>query len=321
MKCKHGINQGERCEECPDNVASTITRKRSASVNRLNNLNVDHVGGPAPIQQLPVPVPLAVRTVIPISSASSSSALHSVPLVGPANLDARQLLVILSEHLRGKRPEITVSSAVADEQAVCWNWVLMGGANSSEPSDPKLFYQYVSQSYDGDQAEIERLVGSTPGIARMLDQARAMWNPAGHRPNNISMSIQDRIHKLVLSAALTFHEFSQNAASNLKVALYYDPGPRSSGIMYIHWEFVFNNEITVTKGLGAHVKAFNGISVVPGNPRQILVGVETTSLKPDHVAVLRDFERQIADGTAAGNKRHKGGKKKEEKEREVKDKN
>jgi hypothetical protein len=231
-----------------------------------------------------------------------------VPLAGPATLTATQLLVNLLDHLHDQPPEITIFSNQTHLKAVCWNWVLMGGAAETEV-DPKWAYLFVSERWGvEDETAVRRRANSHPECLRLLTEAHRVWKGSGAFP---SAPKQDQVHKLVWHALLTFHEFIEDEGSQLQVVVYYAPGDRQSGIMYVHAEFVFADEITLTKGIDEGAKVFHGASVVTGENRSFRIGIRPSSLRGPHMAVLRDFQRQIDDGTAAKSKKAKGGEEKE----------
>ena len=189
---------------------------------------------------------------------------------------------ILHDYLATKGPEFSITSDKCALQAVCWNWTFKGAAAALELPDANWAYLYVSQSPHGYVAhEMNPRAASKPAVATNLALARASYKAS------MTLAVEKTVHKYILKALLAFYDIRESDDRRLKIIAYYR---KKAGPVYHHYEFDYNNAITITKGNGEALKAFHGESVLGGRKRdydKVILGIDIDSLSAQHKLCIR----------------------------------
>lgn len=288
--CTHGVAVGSPCGRCPDGIA---TRKRRASVD---NIAPPRVMPPPTIELAPIRPPSPVGGMHSLGTGSSSSSSSTAsPLVGGSTLTNVQLLNALFAYLGEQDASVALVDTVTAREATCWNWALHGAGMAAHDPDANWAYLYVSRSPFGyDAGTHDVLAGRVPAAKVLLDQAREEWDRGGR----LTLARQDAVQTLILRALCVFNGLREVGSGDLELALYYVPSKKKDdGLMYMHFEFIYQDAITITKGNGDQLRAFNGISGLSegARPRRLSICIDPLSLSRAHVTALRDLVRQIPD--------------------------
>ena len=182
----------------------------------------------------------------------------------PKALAARALAALdtIGEKLRDADPELKITTAVCDSQAVCWNWALYGGAEATA-ADPRVYLYEESQK--------KKKKGSEPPAVRERDKDTKK-----------------------IQAVLAWRGMREDDESRLTLVVY--AIGRNKGD-FPHWEYRWADAtdpeqyITITKGIDEELKAFNGDSVVEGATATTFK-VSLDSLSEAHVRALEDMARK-----------------------------
>lgn len=181
----------------------------------------------------------------------------------PKALAVRALAALdtIGEKLRDADPELKITTAVCDSQAVCWNWALYGGAEAMA-DDPRVYLYEESQK--------KKKKGSEPPAVRERDKDTKK-----------------------IQAVLAWRGMREDDESRLTLVVY--AIGRNKGD-FPHWEYRWADAndpeqyITITKGINEDLKAFNGDSVVAGaSPTTFKVSLD--SLSEAHVLALEDLAK------------------------------
>jgi hypothetical protein len=206
-----------------------------------------------------------------------------------------QLLNALHGHLGDRDASVALVDTVTAREATCWNWALHGAAMAAHDPDANWAYLYVSRSvYGYDAGTHDAIARRVPAAKALLDEAREEWDRGGR----LTHARQDLVQTRVLRALCVFNGLREVGSGDLELALYYVPSrKKEDGLMYMHFEFLYKDAITITKGNGDQLRAFNGVSGLSegARPRRLAIHIDPLSLSRAHVTALRDLVRQIPD--------------------------
>lgn len=281
MHCEHQIPVGNPCPNCRNGVAVVPKRKRSTSPVR------PPIAPPSPIAMTPVSPPALVGGLHTALAANAASAAGG----GSADADplnsttAVNVLNAIVQALPEPDPTVTLTTDACNTGAVCWNWVLAGGANAAA-EDPSWAFLYVTREQAG------AIPNASGEVKADLDAARAVL----HAPKSLTKARSDQIYTHILQGLIKHYHLREQANSNLKLVFYYDPTKVKTGLMYLHFEFEYQT-ITITKGLGEKLKAFHGVSKLPWvvrKPVRLVFAIDPNSLSQTHIEVLRSLIADLA---------------------------
>ncbi len=298
--CLHGVEVGQACDRCTGGVANRKRRNGGDNIAPIRVMpppRIAHspVRPPSQVGGMHALVSVGTSSSLSSSSSSSSSASASSPLASRSTLTNIQLLNALMAYLGEKDPSEALVDTVSARESTCWNWALHGAAMAAHDPDANWAYLYVSRSKYGYVPDThDPLAGRDHSVLALLTQAREQWDLGGR----LSQKRQDDIQTLVLRALCAFNGLREVGAGDLELALYYVPSrTKADGLMYMHFEFIYQGAITITKGNGEQLKAFNGESGLSEGapPRRVSIFIDPRTLSGAHATALRDLVRQIPD--------------------------
>jgi hypothetical protein len=188
-----------------------------------------------------------------LEDRDSSQPVEACPL--PLLERARNALDAIAGKLKLEEASATITTETCNLEAVCWNWALYGGANATE-ADPRV---YLADEY----------------------QKKKNENPTVRRGDSNLKKIK---------AVLGWRNYTQDEESPLQLVVYVIKGDPGN---FPHWELRWTDDegyITLTKGIGENLKAFNGDSVVDRTSTSTL-NISLASLTPHHVLALEDLAK------------------------------
>ncbi|GLS24640.1 hypothetical protein [Marinibactrum halimedae] len=174
-----------------------------------------------------------------------------------------------------------VETTLANKNSVCWDWVF-NGAQSKSFNDPRvLICGYLNHTIT--DTELEKITAKEDSIIKKLEPTREKF----YRSDRLQNDYKEACEKVV-EACMSLSDIQVDESSPLRIKYYYD----LKAVFFQHIEFDYNKGMygmTITKGGGELLKAFNGDSLVSGNPPSATIGVDISSLKPAHITCIADL--------------------------------
>ena len=162
---------------------------------------------------------------------------------------------------------------------------MIDGAKNEIEAEPSAYYQAIApKSYIMQDPQIKTIT-TTPTLTSHLDKAKELAvTKGGTLKKRVSLDDLETAQAEILKALPKDKGFGLEDASDLKARAWFTV--KNGATVFNHLEMVYDDAITITKGIDEDLYAIEGETEMPKGDAQVDVGIDPETLSEQHRAAL-----------------------------------